>query len=57
MDDIKLSIYIYGDNISEKEKSTMEKLVAANCVNMSMINKRIDFVYSQKQIPNLVGVM
>lgn len=39
----KLSVYIYGEDITDSEKNTMEKLVKANCINFNGSEYSIKF--------------
>jgi multimeric flavodoxin WrbA len=47
---IDLSVYFYGDNITESEKQTAEKLIKANSINLDCSVKIIKFVNNIKEI-------
>lgn len=47
---IDLSVYFYGDDITENEKQTAEKLIKANSINLDCSVKRIKFLNNIKEI-------
>jgi len=51
-----MSVYFYGENITEKEKSTAEKLVKANSLNIISNIKKVIFVKDINAIEELEGV-
>jgi len=53
----KMSVYFYGEDITEKEKATAEKLVKANELNLISNIKNIKFVTDINSIKELEGVI
>lgn len=53
---IDLSVYFYGENITEKEKTTAEKLVKANAINLMCNIKNVAFLENVSSIKELEGV-
>lgn len=53
----EMSVYFYGENITEKEKATAEKLVKANELNLISSIKNIKFVTDINSIKELEGVI
>jgi len=52
----EMSVYFYGENISSKEKTTAEKLVKANALNLICDIKNLIFVKDINSIKELEGV-
>lgn len=52
----ELSVYFYGENITEKEKMTAKKLIQANAINKDCGIKNIMFVQNINSIKDLEGV-
>lgn len=50
----KLTVYFYGEDITQKEKETAEKLVKANAVNFDCDIKRIFFVHDIEEMGQLL---
>ena len=40
---LKLSVYAYGENITEEEKETMKELVTANLINFNGSSSNVYF--------------
>jgi multimeric flavodoxin WrbA len=53
----ELSVYFYGEDITEKEKATAEKLVKANSINLMCKIKNLAFLKDIKSINELEGVI
>ena len=53
----ELSVYFYGEDITEKEKATAEKLVKANSINLMCKIKNLTFLNDIKSINELGGVI
>jgi multimeric flavodoxin WrbA len=53
----ELSVYFYGEDITEKEKATAEKLVKANSINLMCKIKNLAFLNDIKSINELGGVI
>lgn len=47
---ISITVWFYGDNITDNEKSTAEKIVHANSVNFEVVVKNISFVTDLSEI-------
>ena len=47
---IKISVYFYGPDITDKEKETAEHLVRANCVNLDGEAGRIAFFHTAEEL-------
>lgn len=51
---IDLKVWFYGDNITDHEKKTAEKLVQANAINLDCIVKKIAFL---KNVTEMKGTL
>ncbi|WP_035290529.1 flavodoxin family protein [Clostridium sp. KNHs214] len=47
---ITMKVWFYGENITEKEKQTAEKLVRANSVNLDCNVSSVEFVHSIEEM-------
>jgi len=52
----EMSVYFYGENITQKEKTTAEKLIKANVLNLICDIKNVIFVKDINSIKKLEGV-
>ncbi|MDF2840568.1 MAG: hypothetical protein K0Q99_1340 [Clostridia bacterium] len=46
----ELKVWFYGENITENEKQTAEKLIKANAINMDCSGQSVTFVHSIDEI-------
>jgi len=51
---IDLQVWFYGENITEKEKLTAQKLVKANAINLYCNVSKVSFISSIEEIEELV---
>jgi len=52
--DIDLLVWFYGENITEKEKLTAQKLIKANSINLYCNVKKVTFSRSVEEIKELI---
>jgi hypothetical protein len=46
----KLKVYFYGENITDQEKQTAEKLIQANAINLDCSAEKVTFVQDIAEI-------
>lgn len=51
---IDLKVWFYGENITEKERITAERLVKANAVNLDCSVSKVTFIGSIKEMEGLI---
>lgn len=51
---IDMQVWFYGENITEKEKQTAEKLVKANSINFDCNVRRVAFIHSIEEMEGQV---
>jgi hypothetical protein len=51
---INLHVLFYGENITEEEKQTAQKLVVANSVNLACNVSKISFVQSTVEMKGII---
>ena len=54
---IQLAVHFYGENTTEEEKETAEKLVKANCINFYVKNYEISFSKSLEELCGKVSAI
>ncbi|WP_315120505.1 flavodoxin family protein [uncultured Clostridium sp.] len=51
---IDMQVWFYGENITEKEKQTAQKLVKANSINLDCNVRRVSFIHSIEEMEGQV---
>lgn len=51
---LDLHVWFYGENITEKEKLTAQKLVKANAINLDCNESKVTFIRSIKEMEGQV---
>ncbi len=50
-----LNIWFYGENITEREKQTAEKLIKANAINLDCSSWKVTFIHDIGEIKGFMG--